>query len=299
MSGHKAGWTMALVALSLSLVGLHPGALSAHEVDGRVSNASIVSAPNAASWSSSTGIALQHHHAYAPPPRRRYYRPYRPRWSFRILPPPIFAPGWFGIYFLGRPAPAAPREAPTESPPAKPAKPDFRHVGEYSLSMTGGGLSGFRYIGGNAYAETNDAGLRLALNYRKTPVVGSEISVGLFGTGMRLDDNGSEARTDVPIQLSAVFHLFPRAPIQPYVLFGGTATLRNWQYVYDDGTLGDPYSELRVGPHLGFGLEVLIGDRVGITLDGRRIIYTMVDREVIDQSGLRDGTFTGGLNLYF
>ncbi len=229
-----------------------------------------------------------------PPPRGRYYRPVGPRWGYRIVPPPIFAPGWFGLYFLGHP-PAPPPEAPRAREEVR--RPDFRHVNEYSLGITGGAYYGTYQYG--EYGDYSDPGLRVTLRYRNTPVVGSELAIGMFGSNMRFDGPGTNARSDVPVQLSAMVHMFPRSPIQPYLLLGATANMRTYEYVDSAGNFGDPYTELRVGPHLGLGVEFLIGDRIGATLDARRIIYTMVDRTIPAQTYQRDATVMGGLNFYF
>ena len=65
------------------------------------------------------------------------------------------------------------------------------------------------------------------------------------------------------------------------------------------GELSDHYTELRVGPHVGVGVELLIGDRVSVLVDGRSVLYTMVDRSVADQTFKNDLSLTGGLNFYF
>jgi hypothetical protein len=242
-------------------------------------------------------LPLAQRYAPAPPRPRGYrmYRPYRPYWGYRIVPPRIFAPGWFGLYFLGAPPPPPQPAAPGVAPPPPVARPDFRHVNDYSLGVTAGAYTG-RYGQGQRYA---DPGLRFSLDYRHSPVVGAQLSVGFYGSNMRLDGQGTNARSDVPVQLSAVLHAFPRAPIQPYFLFGGTGNIRTYEYVNRDGSLGDPYTELRVGPHAGIGLELLIADRASFVVEGRSIWYTLVDRNVADQTYQHDRSITGGVNFYF
>jgi hypothetical protein len=235
---------------------------------------------------------------YVPVPAHSYrpYRIYRPSYQFRVVPPPVFVPGWWGLYLWGNPPPPPVAREP-EPPREAPRRPDFSHEKEYSLSVTGGAYAGsYRATGGDVY---QDPGVRVALKYRNTPVVGAELSVGMFGSGMRLDGMGSTARQDVPVQFSATLNAFPNSPIQPYAVLGATANFRTYSYVDSTGAFGDPYTEVRVGPHVGLGLEMMVGERVSASIDGRRIFYTMVDREVIDQTGQDDLAVTGGLNFYF
>lgn len=236
---------------------------------------------------------------YVPVPAHSYrpYRIYRPSYQFRVVPPPIFVPGWWGLYMWGNPPPPPPAAREPEPQREAPRRPDFSHEKEYSLSVTGGAYAGsYRATGGDAY---QDPGLRVGLKYRNTPVVGAELSVGMFGSGMRLDGMGSTARQDIPVQFSATLNAFPNSPLQPYLLFGATANFRTYSYLDSSGTFGDPYTEVRVGPHIGLGLEMMVGERVSASVDARRIVYTMVDREVIDQTGQDDMSVTGGLNFYF
>ncbi len=231
-------------------------------------------------------------HRYGPPPPRyRHYRVYRPYWRVRVVPPPLFAPGWFGFYFLGvqPPPPAAPAPRAATPPP-----PDFRHVRQYSLTVSAGAYGG-QYLSGPEYS---DPGVRFALAYRNAPVVGAEFAVGLFGSDMRYDGMGSDVRSDIPIQLSVVLHAFPRSPIQPYFLFGGTGDLRTYRK-YNGAEYGDLYGELRVGPHVGLGIEFLVGRNVSITVDGRSIHYTLIDRRAADQTVQNDVTGTLGMSFYF
>ena len=228
-----------------------------------------------------------------PPPRYHHYRVYRPYWRVRIVPPPLFSPGWLGFYFFGirPPQPSAPAAT---TPPPRLQRPDFRHVRQYSLGVTAGSYTG-AYIDGTVY---NDPGLRFSLSYRNAPVLGAEMSVGFFGTNMRLDGMGTDTRSDIPIQMSAVLHLFPRYPIQPYVLFGATGDLRTYRkYTGDD--FGGLYNEFRVGPHAGLGAEFLVGQNLSITVDARSIYYTLIDRRAEGQTFQNDMTVTGGLNFYF
>ncbi len=228
-----------------------------------------------------------------PPPRYRHYRVYRPYWRVRVVPPPLFAPGWFGFYFLGvQPPPQATTPPPRR--PAAPPPPDFRHLRQYSLGVSAGAYGG-QYLNGPEYS---DPGLRFTLSYRNAPVLGAELAVGLYGTNMRYDGMGSDARSDIPIQLSAVLHAFPRSPIQPYFLFGATGDIRTYRK-YTGSDYGDLYSELRVGPHLGLGVEFLVGRNVSITVDGRSIYYTLIDRRAADQTVQNDVTGTLGMNFYF
>lgn len=151
------------------------------------------------------------------------------------------------------------------------------------------------YTDGFAY---DDPGVRFALSYRNAPSLSGELSVGMFGSNMRLDGTGDDVRSDVPIQISAILHAFPRSPIQPYFLFGGTGNIRTYRgYAGDD--MGNLYSEFRVGPHVGIGLECLIGDKVSLTLDGRSILYTLSAEQTLDETYNNDVTGTMGLNFYF
>jgi len=244
---------------------------------------------------------------YAPPPPRRYYGPtyryYRPAWRLRVIPPPIFAPGWFGLYFFGNPPPppvATPEYAPVPNqevaPAPAPKVQDFRHVGEYSVSLMGG-------MHDTAYAltgqEVADPGARVALRYRNAPSLGAELAVGMYGSNLRFDNNGTDQRSDMPFQLSALIYAFPRSPIQPYLLLGATGNMRTYKYMYDNGTLGDSYTEVRAGIHGGLGLELNVADKVSFSVDTRRVIYTMVDRSVSGQTVPTDRQITGGLNFYF
>lgn len=233
-------------------------------------------------------------HYGPPPPRYQHYHVYRPYWRVRVVAPPLFAPGWFGFYFLGVQPPPPPRPVATTPPPA-PRRPDFRHVRQYSLGVTAGAYSGTYYADGAVY---NDPGLRFSLSYRNAPVLGAELSIGLFGTNMRYDGMGSDVRSDIPIQMSAVLHAFPRYPIQPYFLFGATGDVRTYRK-YDGIDYGSLYSEFRVGPHAGIGIEFLVGQNMSITVDGRSVYYTLIDRRSEGQTFQNDVVATGGLNFYF
>lgn len=239
---------------------------------------------------------------YAPPPPRRYYGPsyryYRPAWRLRVLPPPLFAPGWFGLYFFGNPPPPPPTQyAPAPAPEAPVARTqDFRHVGEYSVSLMAGMHDTAYAITGQAVA---DPGARVALRYRNAPSLGAELALGMYGSNLRFDDRGTDQRTDMPIQLSALIYAFPRSPIQPYLVLGATGNMRTYKFMYENGTLGDSYTEVRAGVHGGLGVDLNVGDRVSFSLETRRVIYTMVDRSVAGQTVPTDRQITGGLNLYF
>lgn len=243
---------------------------------------------------------------YAPPPPRSYaprYRYYRPSWRLRVLPPPIFAPGWFGVYFFGNPPPPpayAPAPAPVPQPEAQAVAPapvkDFRHVGEYSVSLTAGMYSTTYAMTGETMA---DPGVRVALRYRNAPSLGAEVGMGSFGSNMRFDEQGTQQRADIPMQVSALLYAFPQAPIQPYLVLGATGNLRTYEYMVQPGVFSDSYSEFRAGVHGGLGLELHVGDTVSFSMDARRVLYTLVDRSVLDQTELSDMQVTGGLNVYF
>lgn len=244
---------------------------------------------------------------YAPAPRPgRYYSPryryYRPSWRLRVLPPPIFAPGWFGVYFFGNPPPPptygpqyAPEQPPQQPEPA-PVVKDFRHVGEYSVALTAG-MHQTEYSGTGV--SVTDPGARVALRYRNAPSLGAELAVGMFGSDLRFDGGGTEQRSDMPLQLSALLYAFPKAPIQPYLVLGATGNMRTYQYLYNDGSFGETYTEVRGGVHGGLGLELHVGDKMSFTVDTRRVLYTMVNRQVADQTAFSDRMVTGGLSLYF
>lgn len=240
------------------------------------------------------------------------YRAYRPGWRVRVLPP-VMAPGWFGVYFFGNPPPpptttyvtpppvAVPGQvAPAPAPMPAEVQKDFRHVNSFSVGISAGAYSSAYQATGDRGEDRNaDPGLRFALKYRNAPALGAELSVGMFGSNLRLDGEGAEQRKDVPIQLSAMIYAFPKFPIQPYLILGGSANMRTYAYMYDNGTLGDPYKEIRAGVHGGLGVELHVGPNVSFTAEGRRVLYTMIDRSVSDQTRSSDSMFTGGLSFYF
>lgn len=242
------------------------------------------------------------------------YRAYRPGWRVRVLPP-VMAPGWFGVYFFGNPPPpptttyvtpppvATPgyvAPAPAPAPIPAEVQKDFRHVNHFSIGLSAGAyISTYQPKGDNGYDRNADPGFRFSLKYRNAPALGAEVSVGMFGSNLRLDGEGAEQRRDVPIQVSAMVYFFPKFPIQPYLVLGGSANLRTYAKMYDNGTLGDPYKEVRAGVHGGLGVEMHVGPNVSFTAEGRRVLYTMIDHSVVDQTKSSDSILTGGMSFYF
>jgi len=124
--------------------------------------------------------------------------------------------------------------------------------------------------GGTAHeveGQGADPGLGLVLRVRPVAAFGLEGAV----TRYRGDFSALQSETATAWQASGQLFAFSWSHLSPYATLGYTSTT-----VMDPGTnaLDDPATmEQRKGPHAGIGLEIALGQRFAIDLDGRAIAY--------------------------
>ena len=141
--------------------------------------------------------------------------------------------------------------------------------GSLAFGLRGGSLySG--YADGPAYA---DLGLGATVRYRTQEPVGLELIVE---HNNQTFSAGSE-RAQTQVGGSVVLFAFPWSRFQPYVFAGATHTALN---IHDDigrETVVSTRSPL-FGPHAGAGLELGLGDAVGLDLEARYVGYLNGDQ---------------------
>lgn len=124
--------------------------------------------------------------------------------------------------------------------------------------------------GGTAHeveGQGADPGLGLVLRVRPVAAFGLEGAV----TRYRGDFSALQSETATAWQASGQLFAFSWSHLSPYATLGYTSTT-----VVDPGThaLDDPATMVqRKGPHAGIGLEIALGERFAIDLDGRVIGY--------------------------
>jgi opacity protein-like surface antigen len=109
--------------------------------------------------------------------------------------------------------------------------------------------------------------------------------------------NGDQHVIQYPVQLTAMFYLFPESEFRPYIL-GGVG----WYYTrveYSGALSATPNTDDHVfGEHFGAGLELIVGKNVSIDGDIRYIFQNPSNAQV------RNGDWnywqvTFGINLFF
>ncbi len=175
---------------------------------------------------------------YTPPPQVVYTQP------VYVAPQPTVVVETQQVHVV----PAAPARPP------RLQRPFRRHRGFGFGARAGGGYAGISDIG--MY------GGGVVVRYNTGPRVGIELTVDAFGgTGYA----GAE-RLEFPITLNALWYLNPRSRFQIYLLGGLGISIAE---VEQNGYTDDP---IYGGGQLGLGVELLLGDHFGITLDARGFI---------------------------
>lgn len=190
-----------------------------------------------------------------------------------------------GVFFYG-PRPGVQRYygggpgQPRAAAPVRAQDLPKRHVDRrHSLAM---GLRGGAYLNatlaGGGYA---DPGLGLFLRYRPVGAFGIEVA-GQHHVGQRTTHTLGSASGEV--------FLFSWNKLSPYGLGGLTVT--------DRGLGGPDLDEsLLVGLHAGGGLEIALGRKVALDIEGRYIGY--LNRQDDDPAIPGAVTITGGLAYHF
>jgi hypothetical protein len=110
-----------------------------------------------------------------------------------------------------------------------------------------------------------------------------------FGLELAVDVNGCEEAIVVPIELSGLVFFNTRGRVQPYLVAGV-----DFNIIAPNDRVA---SFLYAGGHFGVGLEILVGRRLGITLDARTFVQGLahsVEKDV--EYGV---TVNTGFNFYF
>jgi hypothetical protein len=193
---------------------------------------------------------------YAPPPQVVYTPP--PQVIYTPPPQPVYVQS-APVYIETQPVQVV-QTVQLEEPRIE--RPYRRHRGFGFGARVGGGYAGLSDIG--MY------GGGINLRYTASPSVGIELTVDAFGgTGYA----GAE-RTEFPITLNVLWYLNPRSRFQVYILGGLGISIAE---VEQNGYTDDP---LYGGGEIGLGLELLLGNHFGITLDARGFVRTrMNERE--------------------
>jgi hypothetical protein len=109
-----------------------------------------------------------------------------------------------------------------------------------------------------------------------------------FALELTIDGAGSEAGYAVPIGLSGLFFFNRDSHFQPYLLAGVNMNILETP---------ESLTAVYVGGHVGAGIELLVGSRVGLTLDGRAFIQGVAVKEDTAEIDFGVGVHTG-FNIY-
>ena len=134
------------------------------------------------------------------------------------------------------------------------------------------------YAGDNELIIFGGGGL---VRYIATPRIGLELSVDAYGAG-----DGDDAFL-LPIQASGLVFFNTRRSLQPYLLAGINTSILECENA--------DASFLYAGAHAGVGAELLIGRRLGLTLEARGFVQGLVHGDDELEYGV---TFNTGFNLY-
>lgn len=272
------------------------------------------------------GVALAHpapYDHYHPAPAKR--RVVKKRVVYRTTPAPptvvVVEPAPAPERVMVRPAPAPaptyvevnPTPAPvvvhTQRPQAKPRR---SWSSPMSVGVRLSGAAGDTSASGETPVM---GGAGLQFRTRFTEEWGLEASADVMGAGTRDFD-----QLTVPVQVSAMYHLFPESQFQLYGLAGLGVEFSRLSY------LGGQYAidMVDVGGQLGIGAEFFVTRDISLTADVRgKFMFATVDSQAKirtdclhqsgDQTGFCDGIsgasdddklnmgiqFHAGANIYF
>lgn len=135
--------------------------------------------------------------------------------------------------------------------------------GELSVSLNAAvAVGGFR--NGRAYS---DGGFGLALQFRPVEALGIEAGFTQFGGAQ---DEGF-LRSQSVFHSSAKLYATPWSTVSPFIAAGVTANYLDFEGQID-GTTGAIQVDaqgLKVGPHIGTGIQISLGQSFSIDLEGR------------------------------
>jgi opacity protein-like surface antigen len=141
---------------------------------------------------------------------------------------------------------------------------------------------GTMFIGAQARFRGNILGAELAAEYRGKQtysVTGGDINV-----------------SQLPVTTSLMAYLPISPNVQPYGLAGLGAYYSFYEY---DGTFTEGKdSEVNLGYHLGFGLDLALSESAAFNVD-YRYLYLDGDNEDIPEKEYSGNVITGGLTFYF
>lgn len=160
-----------------------------------------------------------------------------------------------------------------------------------ALGLKMGSLTSGYYDGGSY----SDLGLGLAGRYRPAESVGLQLDVVHHAQSYTLDTERAQTMAGGSVQLFA----FPWTRVSPYALAGVTYDARNLNdAIGSDGTAATVIAQDSLwGLHGGVGLELALGQKVALDLEGRYIGY--LDKSPTDPSSPGALQLTGGLMVHF
>ncbi|MBN1335044.1 MAG: hypothetical protein JXB39_03690 [Deltaproteobacteria bacterium] len=180
--------------------------------------------------------------------------------------------------------------------PSEPQAEAHRQVERahtFALGVRGGSYLG-DYHGSGGFG---DFGLGIAARYRAAEALGFELAWQIHDNTWSQDSE----RITKPFSASVELFAFPWRKVNPYALAGLTWTRRNYEDVLHD-VWGEESGDVTrqdtlFGPHFGVGLELGVGSRASLNVEGRAVGYLNVDAEDPTVPSALQGTL--GMNLYF
>mgnify|MGYP000147078925 CR=1 FL=1 len=160
-----------------------------------------------------------------------------------------------------------------------------------ALGLKTGSLTSGYYQGGTY----SDLGLGLAGRYRPAESVGLQLDLMHHAQSYSIDTERSQTLAAGSVQLFA----FPWTRVSPYAVAGVTYDARNINdAIGSDGTSATVIAQDSLwGLHGGVGLELALGDRIALDLEGRYIGY--LDKSPTDPSAPGALQLTGGVMVHF
>jgi opacity protein-like surface antigen len=204
---------------------------------------------------------------------------------------------WATGVFIYQPPPPPPRVAGAPRRAAKVAEParDVDHSNSLSIGLqTGSYLSG--YANGASYG---DLGFGVNARYRGNEALGVEVSYGYFSDSF----TSSTERVTQPLSASVDLFAFPWTKVSPYLSGGVTWTARSYDDTIAMASPNQPAQtfqtrDLQFGPHIGLGLELSLGKKSSIDLEGR-YTHFVTHEDGLDVSSPDNLQGIVGLNMYF
>ncbi len=267
--------------------GAPPRGSSSHAVQAHPNGGTAVRPTHHAARPAHHAARPAHHYApWDPTPHRVYVSRH-----YHVAPwhPRYWTAGVFVYEAPPRPVAVAGRPAS-----ARTAAPQ-REV-ERSNTVSLGLRSGTYMSGYENGASYSDFGVGLAARYRGNEALGLEVAYGYYNDEFT---NASE-RVTQPLSASVELFAFPWTDVSPYVLGGVTWTKRSYSDTYETGmtTATFEQSDVQFGPHGGVGLELAVGEKSSLSLEGRYTHFvTHEEGEDASAPGNLQGTL--GLNVYF